>query len=131
MPTVNQINAARQQDADARVQVDAELLNADPQLRAPPPRPNQPLPPENSTAMVRRFSEAFGEDDKATSAATPPSVIDSRVGQRVNAVATDGPIQRVITDAHVRVQVAAPTNPMRRQAAASRQRRRQRRRRSH
>ena len=123
MPTVNRMNAARQQGAVARAQVDAELLTAHPNLPAPPPRPNQPSPPENSTATGRLFSEAFGEDGQTASAAGPPPVIESRVGQRVIAFAADGPVQRVITDAHVRVQVAAPTNPMRRQAAAIQQRR--------
>ena len=131
MPTVNHMNAARQQGAVARAQVDAELLTAHPNLPAPPPRPNQPSPPENSTATGRLFSEAFGEDDQAASAAGPPPVIDSRVGQRVNAVAADEPVQRVTNDAHGRLQVAAPTNPMRRRAAVSQQHRRERRRRSY
>ena len=39
--TLNQINAARQQEAAAHAQVDAELLTAHPNLPSPPPRPNQ------------------------------------------------------------------------------------------
>ena len=134
MPNVNQMNEALQQGAAARAQVDAELLTAESNLPAPPPRPNQPSPPENSTATGRLFSEAFGEDDQAASTAGPPpvTVIDSCVGQCVNAVAADESVQRVTTDAtHAGVQVAAPTNPMSRRAAVSQQRRRQRRRRSY
>ena len=58
MPTVNQMNAARQQGAAARAQVDAELLTADPNLPALPPRPNQPyrhpkIPPPLADSSLR------------------------------------------------------------------------------
>ena len=91
------------------------------------PKPPSPSPTPESAIANRKFhrltgwlfSEAFGEDDQAASAAGPPPVIDSRVGQRVNAVAADEPVQRVTNDAHGRLQVAAPTNPMRRRNSKS------------
>lgn len=134
MPTVNQMNAARQQGADARVQIDAELLNADAHNSEPLPHArishcHQKTPPPWLDASPRHLERM-----------TKPLL---RLGHLLLLTAAWGSVlmpsqlmgpsnaSSLITDAHAQVQDAAPTNPMRRQAAASQQRRHQRRRRSY
>eukprot|EP00956_Cyclotella_meneghiniana_P043098 scaffold252888_cov70-Cyclotella_meneghiniana.AAC.1 len=131
MPTINQMDEARQQGDNARAQVDAELLDAAAPQQLPAPRPQDSTATTATADTIRRFSDAFGgedaqDSDQDSSSERQPPAVDSRTGQRVNvSVANNRPIQRVTTDAHARV--VAPTNRRGRQVAIQQRRRLRRR----
>jgi hypothetical protein len=96
MPTNQQIAAAREQGTIADAMMEEFLVG---QQQQPPP-----LPPQNTAGMANLYTAAFGVDNQAPAAMQDPPAVDSRTGQRAatTTAASDGPIQRVITDAHAR-----------------------------
>eukprot|EP00956_Cyclotella_meneghiniana_P016461 scaffold25994_cov45-Cyclotella_meneghiniana.AAC.2 len=81
MPTVNQMNAARQQ-GDNTLAGSTQNLSMQQILHNFPPHAPR-AQNSTATAAIRRLSVAFGgEHDQAASAAGPPPAVDSRLGQR-------------------------------------------------
>jgi hypothetical protein len=97
MPTNQQIAAAREQGTIADAMMEEFLVGQQQQQQQPPP-----LPPQNTAGMANLYTAAFGVDNQAPAAVQDPPAADSRTGQRAatTTAASDGPIQRVITDAH-------------------------------
>ena len=105
MPSRQQMESARRRGADATAELEQALLG----VQQPPPNPPPPaLPPHNSVGLANLFNAAFPNDPPA--AVQQPRAIDSRTGQHSGGIA-NGPNQRVTTDAHARVDTAAPVPP--------------------
>jgi hypothetical protein len=93
MPTNQQIAAAREQGTIADAMMEEFLVGQQQQQQQQPP----PLPPQNTAGMANLYV-----DNQAPAAVQDPLAVDSRRGQQAAATtaASDGPIQRFITDAH-------------------------------